>query len=103
MAKGIAKTSVPADVVTIERDGIAVEVDTAFIHSWEGIVLAADMQSDRLDDSQRLVATVDYYRHVCPNIADVDEAMSAEDGKPVDAGKLMQFVADCVKEATPKN
>ena len=89
--------------VTVERDGISVEVDLAFMRTWQGVALAADMQSKRLDDGQRLAATVAYYRAVCPNIDEVDEAMAEASGAPVEAGDLMQLVAECVREATPKN
>ena len=90
-------------VATIERDGISVEVDLGFMRSWKGVVLAADMQSSRLDDAARLSVTVSYYREVCPNIDDVDEALRAASDGPVEAGDVMQFVAECVREATPKN
>lgn len=89
--------------VAVERDGIEVDVDLAFARTWQGVVLAADMQSERLGEAQRFVAMVDYYRHICPNIDDVDAALSDREGAPVEVGELMQFVAEAVREATPKN
>lgn len=90
-------------VVTVERDGIDVEVDVAFARTWKGVVLAADMQSERLGETQRFVAMVEYYRCICPNIDDVDAALSERNGGAVEVGDLMQFVAEAVREATPKN
>lgn len=99
----MAKQQRQEDVVTVERDDIDVEVDVQFMRSWQGLVLVADMQSKRLDDAQRLAATIDYYRAVCPNIDEVDEALRARADAGVDASDVMQFVAECVREATPKN
>lgn len=90
-------------IVTVECDGIGVEVDTEFMATWEGMVMLADMQSDRLTDAQRFMTTVEYYRHVCPNVDDVSKQLTERDGKPVKAADLMEFVGAAVREATPKN
>lgn len=89
--------------VTVERDGINVEVDLSFMRSWRGIALASDMQSDRLDDVGKLSAMVEYYRGACPNIGDVDDALCEKAGEHVPADEVMKFVAEAVREATPKN
>jgi hypothetical protein len=93
----------PQDVVTVEREGIAVEVDLSYMRSWEGIVRAADMQSERLDEMQRFVAVVEYYRGACPNIDEVDGALRERNGGSITANDVMEFVGAAIKEATPKN
>lgn len=90
-------------VVTVKRDGINVDIDLAYMRSWEGLVVAADMQSSRLDDGAKFLATVEYYRTACPNIDEVNAALKAATKDEVTAADVIAFVAECVKEATPKN
>lgn len=90
-------------VVTVEHDGISVDVDMDFIGSWEGMVTLADMQSERLPESQRFIATIEYYRRVCANVGDVSDQLTEREGRPVKADALMEFVGAAVREATPKN
>lgn len=99
----LAPAGASRGVVTIERDGIAVQVDVSYMRSWPGIVRAADMQSERLGDTERMLAMVDYYRHACPNIDEVDEAMRAASDDDVTANDVMVLVSQAVAEATPKN
>lgn len=103
MSNELAPAVAAQDVVTIEREGIPVEVDLSYMRSWEGIVRAADMQSPRLDEMQRFVAVVDYYQGACPNIDEVDGALRERGGGTVTANDVMEFVGAAIREATPKN
>lgn len=92
-------------VVEVERDGIVVEVSLAYMRSWSGLLQAARMQDEGLSEAQRLAETVRYYAAACPNIGDVEAALSERAGGDgyCDANEVFDFVGAAVREATPKN
>lgn len=79
-------------------DGIAVEVDLAYIRSWDGIRMAAHMQDAGRDDAERLADMIAYYEGAVSNIDDVSEQMRGRAAEDVVA-----LLGRAVQEATPKN
>ena len=85
-------------VKAVEVDGIEVQVDTAYVQSWDGMRKAARMASSERTDEEKGVAVFEYYERAIPNLDDVSEAMA---GKPAD--EVMGLLSRAVMEATPKN
>ncbi|MBQ9003118.1 MAG: hypothetical protein IJ087_14805 [Eggerthellaceae bacterium] len=97
--KDKAAQTAGADVMEVEQDGIAVQVDMTYLRSWPGIRQAARMQSPDRDEAERLVAMVAYYERAIPNIDDVSDAL----GESAPANEVLGFLARAVRSATPKN
>ena len=87
-----------ADNVTVDVDGLSVDVDLAYTRSWAGVRQAARMVSSQLDDTAKFVAMVEYYESAIANMDEVTEAIGSSE-----ADKAFQVFADAVKKATPKN
>lgn len=86
------------EISTCVKDGIEVQVDLTWCRSWPGIDAAAAMGDKKASDAERLLATGNYYRHACPNIDEVSEALDAAREGEVTANDVMQFVAAAVGE-----
>ena len=85
-------------VKAVEVDGIEVQVDTAYVQSWDGMRKAARMASSERTDEEKGVAVFEYYERAIANLDDVSEAVA---GKPAD--EVMGLLSRAVMEATPKN
>ena len=85
-------------VKAVDVDGIEVQVDTAYVQSWDGMRKAARMASSERTDEEKGVAVFEYYERAIPNLDDVSEAMA---GNPAD--EVMGLLSRAVMEATPKN
>lgn len=85
-------------VKTVKVGGISVDVDLDYMRSWDGIRMAARMQSSERTDADRLVDMIGYYERAIPNMGEIDEAMSGRD-----ANEVLALLAEAVKKATPKN
>jgi len=101
----MARRKAPAhEVHRIERDGVAIDIDRTWVRSWDGLDAAAAMQDESMTVSERFLATVDYYRHACPNVRDVEAALRARsDGAEVTGADVMAFIGAAIREDTPKN
>ena len=103
-AEPVAATVIDGDpgheVVTVELDGIEVQVDFSYIKSWPGVKLAASMASASKSETDKFLAMVEYYELAVPNVDAVAEALG---GTSVDAGAVFEFLSAAVSEATPKN
>ena len=93
------KTTEPNEhIVTVERDGITVQVDTFYAKTWEGVHHLKRMRDTSLSNDERFFAMVDYYDKVVVNADEVAEALGG-----VDVNVIYEFMGEAVKEATPKN
>lgn len=89
----------PTDpIVTVERDGITVKVDTSYTKTWEGVHHLKRMRDTSVPEADRFFEAVDYYDRVVVNADEVAEALGA-----VDVNAIYEFMGAAVKEATPKN
>ena len=89
----------PTDpIVTVERDGIAVKVDTSYTKTWEGVHHLKRMRDTSVPEADRFFEVVDYYDRVVVNADEVAEALG-----DVDVNAIYEFMGEAVKEATPKN
>lgn len=68
-----AETTPELTIKTVEVDGIEVAVNLSFVQSWNGIRLAARMESSEHTDEERALATVSYMER---SIANLDEVSS---------------------------
>lgn len=85
-------------IVTVEKDGIEVKVDTSYAKTWEGVHQMKRMRDTSLDETDRFFEVVDYYDRVVVN---ADEVAAALGDIGVDA--IYDFMGEAVKAATPKN
>ena len=90
------KTTDP--IVTVERDGITVKVDTSYTKTWEGVHHLKRMRDTSVPEADRFFEVVDYYDRVVVN---ADEVAAALGDVGVDA--IYSFMGEAVQEATPKN
>lgn len=89
----------PTDpIVTVERDGIIVKVDTSYTKTWEGVHHLKRMRDTSVPEADRFFEVVDYYDRVVVNADEVAEALG-----DVDVNAIYDFMGEAVKEATPKN
>lgn len=87
----------PNTIVTVEKDGIEVQVDTSYAKTWEGVHAMKRMRDTSLSEADRFFEVVDYYDHV---VANADEVAAKLGG---DANAIYEFLGEAVQEATPKN
>lgn len=85
-------------VAKVTVEGVEVAVDLDYLRSWEGIRLAAHMQSKERSDADRLADMIAYYEGAIANIDEVSEGMG---GASADA--VLGLLSSAVREATPKN
>ena len=85
-------------IVSVERDGIEVKVDTSYAKTWEGVHHLKRMRDTSISESDRFFEVVDYYDRVVVN---ADEVAAALGDVGVDA--IYSFMGEAVQEATPKN
>ena len=85
-------------LATVTVDGIEVQVDTAYIESWEGVLKNARMQSDELSPSEKVIAITEFYAGA---VANVDEITREMGGRPF--VEVIGVLSKAVLEATPKN
>lgn len=89
----------PTDpIVTVERDGIIVKVDTSYTKTWEGVHHLKRMRDTSVPEADRFFEVVDYYDRVVVNADEVAKALG-----DVDVNAIYDFMGEAVKEATPKN
>ena len=85
-------------VVTVEVRGIAVQVDTSYARTWDGVHHLKRMRDASLSEQDRFFEMVDYYDRIVVNADEVVEKLGTAD---VDA--VYGLLGEAVKEATPKN
>lgn len=88
----------PSPIVTVEKDGIEVKVDTSYAKTWEGVHHLKRMRDTSLSEQDRFFEVVGYYDRVVVNADDVAAALGN-----VDVDAIYEFMGEAVKEATPKN
>lgn len=64
-----------SNIKVVEVEGTKVEVDLDFVQSWNGIRLAACMESTERSDDERGMATVKYMERAIANIDEVSAAI----------------------------
>lgn len=94
-------------IVTVDVDGIEVEVDLSYVSSWPGMLDASKMQDEGLPQSERGMASVSFYDHTCPNSRMVYSRLRdlADDGEAPSetTARMMGVLAQAVVKASPKN
>ena len=89
---------------TIEVDGVNVKLDSSFLESWDGVMMAVDMQrlaeDDEATEGSKVAAVVEYYRRAVPNLDEVAEALG---GGGVSASKVFETLGKAIQKASGKN
>lgn len=85
-------------IVTVELEGVEVQVDTSYTRTWEGVHHLRRMRDTSLSDDDRFFEVVDYYDRVVVNADEVAEKLGG-----VDANAIYDFMGKAVREAAPKN
>lgn len=92
------------NVTSVDVDGVSVQIDNSFTESWDGLMLAAEMQ--RLDkDSEasegvKMAAVIEYYTR---SITNLDEVVAALGGGGVPAAKVFETLGVAIQKASSKN
>lgn len=96
MTKAAEKTTEPT-IKTVEVDGIKVDVNLGFVQSWNGIRLAARMESSEHTDDERALATVSYMEHSIVNLDEVSSKIGSDR-----ADTALALFQKAVQAAIPK-
>lgn len=90
-------------IVTVDVDGIEVQVDLSYGSTWPALRNLSRMRSTDLPEFERAMATTEYYDHMCPNNGEVYRQVveSAADGEDANA-RAMAVMAEAVRKAVPK-
>lgn len=92
------------NVTRVDVEGVSVEIDNSFTESWDGLMLAAEMQ--RLDkDSEasegvKMAAVIEYYTR---SITNLDEVVAALGGGGVPAATVFETLGVAIQKASSKN
>ena len=89
---------------TIEVDGVSVQIDSSFLESWDGVMLAVEMQRLANDktasEGAKMAAVVEYYQQAIPNLNEIIEALG---GGSVSAGVVFDTLGKALEKASEKN
>ena len=92
------------NVTKIDVDGVTVEIDNGFTESWDGLLLAAEMQrlgnDEEASEGAKMGAVIEYYRR---SITNLDEVVEALGGGGIPAAKVFDTLGVAIQKASAKN
>ena len=92
------------NVTKIDVDGVAVEIDNGCTESWDGLLLAADMQrlgnDEEASEGEKMGAVIEYYKR---SITNLDEVVAKLGGGGVPAVKVFDTLGAAIQKASAKN
>lgn len=92
------------NVTKVDVEGVSVEIDNSFTESWDGLMLAAEMQ--RLDkdneasEGAKMATVIEYYTR---SITNLDEVVAALGGGGVPAARVFDTLGAAIQKASSKN
>lgn len=85
-------------------DGVNIEIDTDFLKSWDGVLMAANMQrisnDEAISDGEKLLAVLEYYRRAVTNFDEVVENLG---GGSAPASTVFETITKAFNASTAKN
>lgn len=85
-------------------DGVNIEIDTDFLKSWDGVLMAANMQliskDETISDGEKLLTVLEYYRRAVTNFDEVVESLG---GGSAPASTVFEVFTKAFNASTAKN
>lgn len=93
-----------SSVTKVDVNGVTVEIDYSFTESWDGLLLAAEMQrlgnDENASEGEKMAVVIEYYRRSIPNL---DSVVNELGGGNIPAAKVFDTLGSAVQKASAKN